>query len=60
MRWSSSPAKVGNAHPTIARIVLPEGSEGPNLWQNDYEHWVLDLPSGGDVVGIVVYGHSDE
>lgn len=52
--------KVGNPHPTIARIVLPEGSDGPNLWQNDYEHWVLDLPAGNDVVGIVVYGHSEE
>ncbi len=52
--------KVGNPHPTIARIVLPEGSEGPNLWQNDYEYWVLDLPSGGDLVGIVVHGHVEE
>jgi hypothetical protein len=52
--------KVGNPHPTVARIELPEGSEGPNLWQNDYEHWVLDLPVAGDVVGIVVYGHSEE
>lgn len=52
--------KVGNPHPTIARVELPEGSEGPNLWQDDYEHWVLDLPVAGDVVGIVVYGHSEE
>lgn len=52
--------KVGNPHPTVARIELPEGSDGPNLWQDDYEHWVLDLPVAGDVVGIVVYGHSEE
>lgn len=52
--------KVGNPHPTVARIELPEGSDGPNLWEDDYEHWVLDLPVAGDVVGIVVYGHSEE
>jgi hypothetical protein len=52
--------KVGNPHPTVARLELPEGSEGPNLWQDDYEHWVLDLPIAGEVVGIVVYGHSEE
>lgn len=52
--------KVGNPHPTVARVELPEGSEGPNLWEDDYEHWVLDLPLAGDVVGIVVYGHSEE
>lgn len=53
-------AKVGNPHPTVTRIELPEGNEGPNLWVNDYEHWVLDLPVGGTVVGIVVDGHSEE
>jgi hypothetical protein len=52
--------KVGNPHPTVERIELPEGSEGPNLWEDDYEHWVLDLPVAGEVVGIVVYGHSEE
>ena len=52
--------KVGNPHPTVVRLELPEGSEGPNLWEDDYEHWVLDLPVAGDVVGIVVYGHSEE
>ncbi len=52
--------KVGNPHPTVARIELPEGSDGPNLWEDDYEHWVLDLPVAGEVVGIVVYGHSEE
>ena len=53
-------AKVGNPHPTVARLELPEGDEGPNLWENDYEHWVLDLPVAGTVVGIVVEGHADE
>ena len=52
--------KVGNPHPTVARIELPEGSDGPNLWEDDRQHWVLDLPVAGDVVGIVVYGHSEE
>lgn len=53
-------AKVGNPHPTVARLELPEGDEGPNLWENDYEHWVLDLPVAGTVVGIVVEGHAEE
>ncbi|MCB1019163.1 MAG: hypothetical protein KDC27_04510 [Acidobacteria bacterium] len=52
--------KVGNPHPTVERIELPEGSDGPNLWEDDYGHWVLDLPIAGEVVGIVVYGHSEE
>jgi hypothetical protein len=52
--------EVGNPHPTVARLELPEGDEAPNLWENDYEHWVLDLKTGSDVVGIVVYGHSEE
>lgn len=51
---------VGNPHPTIARIELPEGDEAPNLWVNDYELWVLDLPVADDMVGIVVHGHSEE
>jgi hypothetical protein len=52
---------VGNPHPTVARIELSQSSDqAPNLWQNDYEHWVLDIASGGDVVGVVVYGHGDE
>ena len=53
-------AEVGNPHPTVARIQLPEGDAGPNLWENDYEHWVLDLPVADTVVGIVVEGHADE
>ncbi len=53
-------AKVGNPHPTVARLELPEGNEGPHLWENDYEHWVLDLPVADTVVGIVVEGHADE
>ena len=53
-------AEVGNPHPTVARIELPEGESGPNLWENDYEHWVLDLPVADTVVGIVVEGHAEE
>lgn len=53
-------AKVGNPHPTVARLELPEGDEGPNLWENDYEQWVLDLPVAGMVLGIVVDGHAEE
>ena len=51
---------VGNPHPTISRVELPEGDQAPNLWVNDYELWVLDLPVVGDMVGIVVHGHSEE
>ena len=36
-------AEVGNPHPTVARLELPEGDDAPHLWENDYEHWVLDL-----------------
>ncbi len=53
-------ADVGNPHPTVARLQLPEGDSGPNLWENDYGHWVLDLPAAGTVVGIVVEGHAEE
>lgn len=53
-------AEVGNPHPTVARLELPEGDEAPHLWENDYEHWVLDLEVAGEVVGIVVYGHAEE
>lgn len=50
----------GNPHPTILRLELPDGNESGNLWQNDMEHWVLDLAIPGDVIGVVVYGHSEE
>ncbi len=53
-------AEVGNPHPTVARLELPEGDEAPHLWENDYEHWVLDLKVAEEVVGIVVYGHAEE
>ena len=53
-------AEVGNPHPTVARLELPEGDDAPHLWENDYEHWVLDLEVAGEVVGIVVYGHAEE
>ncbi len=52
--------EIGNPHPTVARLELPEGESGPNLWENDYEHWVLDLTVAGTVVGIVVDGHAEE
>ena len=53
-------ADVGNPHPTVARLELPEGDQGPHLWENDYEHWVLDVAVAGTVVGIVVDGHAEE
>ena len=53
-------AQVGNPHPTVARLELPEGDAGPHLWENDYEHWVLDLAVADTVVGIVVDGHAEE
>ncbi len=53
-------ADVGNPHPTVARLELPEADEGPNLWENDYENWVLDMPVAGTVIGIVVDGHAEE
>ncbi len=53
-------ADIGNPHPTVARLELPEGDQGPNLWENDYGHWVLDLPVAGTVIGIVVDGHAEE
>ena len=53
-------ADVGNPHPTVARLELPEGDQGPHLWENDYEHWVLDVKVADTVVGIVVDGHAEE
>ena len=53
-------AEVGNPHPTVARLELPEGDDGPNLWENDYEHWILDLAVADTLVGIVVEGHAEE
>ena len=50
----------GNPHPTILRLELPDGAESGRIWQNDMEHWVLDLAIPGDVIGVVVYGHSEE
>ena len=53
-------ADVGNPHPTVARLELPEEDAGPNLWENDYEYWVLDLAVADTFVGIVVDGHAEE
>ena len=50
---------AGNPHPTIMRLELPDGDESAHIWQ-DSEHWILDLKTGGDVIGVVVYGHSEE
>ena len=52
--------RVGNPHPTVLRAELPEGEEAPHLWENEYEHWVLDLEAGGELIGFVVHGHSEE
>ncbi len=53
-------AEVGNPHPTVARLELPEGDDAPHLWENDYEHWVLDLKVADEVIGIVIHGHAEE
>ena len=52
--------RVGNPHPTVLRVGFPEGEEAPNLWQNDYEHWVLDIEAGGELIGFVVQGHAED
>jgi hypothetical protein len=52
--------KGGNPHPTVARVEPPQGDQTPNLWEDDYGHWVLDLKAGEEVIGVVVYGHSEE
>jgi hypothetical protein len=51
---------VGNPHPTIVRLEMAESSDTPHLWQDDSEHWVLDLDVVGEPVGFVVHGHSEE
>lgn len=52
--------ETGNSHPTILRVELPDSDEIPNLWENDYEHWILDFPVVDDAMGLVIYGHADE
>ncbi len=52
--------RVGNPHPTVLRAELPEGKQAPHLWENEYEHWVLDLEAGGELIGFVVHGHAEE
>jgi hypothetical protein len=52
--------KVGNSHPTVARAEMAGGDGSPNIWQNDLEHWVVDLKVVGGPIGVVVYGHADE
>jgi hypothetical protein len=52
--------KVGNPHPSVVRLQLPEGDESPHLWKDDLEHQILDLKVVDEVVGIVVEGHSEE
>ncbi len=51
---------VGNPHPTIVRLEMADSSDTPHLWQDDSEHWVLDLDVSGEPVGFVVHGHSEE
>ncbi len=52
---------IGNPHPTIARIELPDGDgASPHIWQNDMSHWLIDLKVVDGAVGLVVYGHSEE
>lgn len=52
--------KSGNPHPTIARLELPDGDAAPALWRTGEDHWVLDLKVAGEIIGIVVEGHSEE
>lgn len=52
--------RVGNPHPTILRVELPEGEGSPYLWENDHGYWVLDLQVGGELIGFVVDGRADE
>lgn len=52
--------QVGNPHPTIVRLEMAETSDTPHLWEDDAEHWVLDLDVAGEPVGFVVHGHSEE
>jgi hypothetical protein len=52
--------QVGNPHPTIVRLEMAETSDTPHLWEDDAEHWVLDLNVAGEPVGFVVHGHSEE
>ena len=52
--------RVGNPHPTILRVEIPEGKQAPHLWENEYEHWVLDLEAGGELIGFVVHGRAEE
>jgi len=51
--------KAGTPHPAILRIGFPEGDEAPNVWENDYGHWMVDLEIAGETVGIVVVGHAE-
>ena len=53
-------ADVGNPHPTVARLELPEADAGPSIWENDYEHSILDVAVADTFVGIVVEGHAEE
>jgi len=50
----------GNPHPTVLRLELPDGDDSGHIWQDETGHWVLDLAIPGDVIGVVVYGHSEE
>ena len=50
----------GNPHPTVLRLELPDGNSTGHIWKNEAEHRILDLEIPGDVLGIVVYGHSEE
>lgn len=52
--------EVGNPHPTIMHMAWSEGDETPNLWENDYGHWVVDLKVGGEPIGFVIDGHAEE
>ena len=53
--------KVGNSHPTVARAQWADGdATSPHVWQNELEHWVVDVNVVEEPMGIVVYGHAEE
>ena len=52
--------KVGNPHPTIMHMAWSEGDEAPNIWENDYGHWVVDLMVGEEPIGFIFEGHAEE
>lgn len=53
-------SSTGNTHPTIMRVQFPDGDETGHVWQDDMEHWLVDLAVADEVMGVVIHGHSEE